>query len=73
MRTGARAAGERRALREAMTDSGKHLALFIRSLGGGGGAERMMVTLAGPFAGRGHRVDLLLRRVEGNIVGDVPE
>ena len=56
-----------------MTDSGKHLALFIRSLGGGGGAERMMVTLAGAFVGRGHRVDLVLGRVEGNFIGDVPE
>ena len=56
-----------------MTGSGKHLALFIRSLGGGGGAERMMVTLAGAFASRGHRVDLVLGRVEGNFVGDVPE
>jgi glycosyltransferase involved in cell wall biosynthesis len=56
-----------------MTGSGKHLALFIRSLGGGGGAERMMVTLAGAFASRGHRVDLVLGRVEGNFVGDVPD
>ena len=56
-----------------MTHSGKHLALFIRSLGGGGGAERMIVALAAAFADRGHRVDLVLGRVEGNFVGDVPE
>jgi glycosyltransferase involved in cell wall biosynthesis len=52
--------------------STRHLALFIRSLGGGGGAERMIVTLAGLFAARGHRVDLVLGRHEGNFVDAVP-
>jgi glycosyltransferase involved in cell wall biosynthesis len=50
-----------------------HIALFIRSLAGGGGAERMLVTLAGAFARRGHRVDLVLGRREGNFVEAVPE
>lgn len=50
----------------------RHLAIFIRSLGGGGGAERMMVVLAGELASRGHRVDLVLGRVEGNFVASIP-
>lgn len=49
-----------------------HLAIFIRSLGGGGGAERMMVNLASCFADLGHRVDLVLGRVEGAFVRDIP-
>jgi len=32
---------------------------------GGGGAERVMVTLANGFAQRGHRVDLVLTKAEG--------
>jgi len=32
---------------------------------GGGGAERVMVTLANGFAQRGHRVDLVLAKAEG--------
>ena len=51
---------------------GRHLAIFIRSLAGGGGAERMMATLAGAFAERGNRVDLVLGRREGSFVGGVP-
>jgi glycosyltransferase involved in cell wall biosynthesis len=50
----------------------RHLALFIRSLDGGGGAERVMVTLAGAFAARGHRVDLVLGRARGGFLADVP-
>ncbi len=50
----------------------RHLALFIRSLGGGGGAERMAAALASAFARRGHRVDLVLGRVEGNFLEEVP-
>lgn len=56
------------------TPNGKrHVAVFIRSLGGGGGAERMMAVLAGAIADRGHRVDLVLGRVEGNMVGAIPD
>ena len=47
------------------------LALFIRSLAGGGGAERVMVTLAGGLARRGYPVDLVLGRREGNFLDDV--
>lgn len=49
-----------------------HIALFIRSLAGGG-AERSMVTLAGAFAARGHRVDLVLGRRRGVFGRDLPE
>jgi glycosyltransferase involved in cell wall biosynthesis len=48
-----------------------HLAIFLRSLVGGGGAERMMVALAGGLARRGHRVDLVLGRAAGNFFDEV--
>lgn len=48
------------------------LALFLPSLRGGG-AERVMVTLARGFAERGHEVDLVLVRAEGPFLGDVPD
>lgn len=41
-----------------------HIALFLPDLNGGG-AERVMLTLAKNFAGHGHRVDLVLARAEG--------
>lgn len=47
-----------------MTGTRRHLAIFVPSLRGGG-AERVMVTLANGFAERGHRVDLVLTRAEG--------
>ena len=50
----------------------RHLALFIRSLGGGGGAERATVNLAVEFAKRGHRVDLVLARAEGHFFDALP-
>ena len=43
---------------------GKHLALFIPSLRGGGVAK-FILNLAESFVSRGHKVDLLLCRVEG--------
>jgi glycosyltransferase involved in cell wall biosynthesis len=52
---------------------GRHLAIFLRSLEGGGGAERMMVTLAGSFVERGHRVDLVLGSARGALLARVPE
>lgn len=51
----------------------RHLAIFIRSLEGGGGAERMMVSLARGFFERGHRVDLVLGTARGAFLDDVPE
>lgn len=49
-----------------------HIAIFVPSLRGGG-AERVMVTLANSFAERGHRVDLVLVRAEGPYLPDVSE
>jgi glycosyltransferase involved in cell wall biosynthesis len=56
-----------------MSGPGRHLALFIRSLGANGaGAERIWLHLAEAFAARGHRVDLVLGRLEGHLAGAVP-
>lgn len=57
----------------ASSTDGLHLALFARSLGGGGGAERVVVQLAGALAERGHRVDLVLGRARGRFVDEVPQ
>jgi len=46
------------------------LALFLPSLAGGG-AERVMVTLANGFAARGHRVDLVLAHRQGSYLSAV--
>ncbi len=48
------------------------LALFLPSLAGGG-AERVMLNLAGGFLERGHGVDLVLARREGPLLRQVPE
>jgi len=45
----------------------KHIALFLPDLQGGG-AERVMLTLAKGFVGEGHRVDLVLARAEGALL-----
>ena len=42
----------------------RHYALLMPSFRGGG-AERVMVTLANAFAARGHRIDLLVAKGEG--------
>ncbi len=56
-----------------MSTPGRHLALFIRSLGSdGGGAERVWLNLAEAFARRGHRVDLVLGRRTGHFADAVP-
>ncbi len=47
------------------------LAFFLQDLAGGG-AERVMLTLAGGFADRGDDVDLVLVRAEGPCLADVP-
>lgn len=47
-----------------------HIAIFLPSLRGGG-AERVMVTLANGFAARGHRVDLVLAQAEGPYLTEV--
>lgn len=50
----------------------KHVAIYIPSLRGGG-AERVMVTLANGFAARGHRVDLVLVKAEGPYLKEVAD
>lgn len=51
-----------------MTD----IAIFIPSLSGGG-AERVMVTLANAFSGHGYAVDLVLASAVGPYLGDVSD
>lgn len=46
------------------------IAVYLPSLRGGG-AERVMVTLANGFAERGHQVDLVLARAEGPYLTEV--
>ena len=48
-----------------------HIALFLPDLNGGG-AERVMLTLAKYFVGRGHRVDFVLARAEGALLPLLP-
>lgn len=50
----------------------QHIAVFMRSLGIGGQA-RSMLTLAGALADRGHKVDLVVARVKGPLLRDVPK
>lgn len=48
----------------------KHIAIFLPSLRGGG-AERVMVTLANGFAARGFRTDLVLAKAVGPYLEEV--
>ena len=48
------------------------IAIYIPSLRGGG-AERVMVTLANSFAGRGHKVDLVLVQAAGPYLAEVSD
>lgn len=50
-----------------MVQHGERIAIFVPSLGGGG-AERVMVTLANAFAEAGYRVDLVLAKAEGEYI-----
>ena len=50
----------------------KHIALSVPSLAGGG-AERVMLNLAGAFCARGHRVDLIVCRAEGELRDQIPD
>lgn len=47
-----------------------HISIYLPSLNGGG-AERVMVTLANGFAERGHRVDLVLATATGPYLTEV--
>ena len=48
----------------------ERISIFLPSLNGGG-AERVMVTLANGFAARGYAVDLVLASAQGPYLGDV--
>jgi glycosyltransferase involved in cell wall biosynthesis len=50
----------------------KHLGLFIPSFAAGG-AERVMLNLAGAFSARGYRVDLIVCRAVGELRDQVPD
>ena len=50
---------------------GKHIALFLPDLGGGG-AERVTLAEARDLIGRGHRVDLVLNRGGGELLELLP-
>lgn len=52
-------------------DGDLHIALFLRSLAGGG-AERSMANLAAALAARGPRVDVVLGRAEGPFLAELP-
>jgi glycosyltransferase involved in cell wall biosynthesis len=49
-----------------------HVAILLKSLRGGG-AERVMLTLAAEFARRGHRVELVMGRMRGPLKTELPE
>jgi hypothetical protein len=49
-----------------------HIAILLKSLLGGG-AEHVMLALAAEFAGRGHRVELVLGRMRGPLKKALPE
>ncbi len=49
-----------------------HIAFYLPSLRGGG-AEKVMVNLATEFARRGHTVDMVLVRAQGEYIDDVPD
>lgn len=52
--------------------SRRKLALFLPNLGGGG-AERVALRLVQDWSARGHNVDLILLRAEGELLDLVPE
>jgi glycosyltransferase involved in cell wall biosynthesis len=54
-----------------MVTDRRRLALFLSGLSGGG-AQRRMLTLAGSFAARGQRVDVVVPRSRGPFVAQLP-
>ncbi len=48
-----------------------HLSFFLRGLMAGG-VERVMLNLAGEMAARGHRIDLLVGRLDGPFIKQIP-
>ena len=55
-----------------VNDGLRHIAIYIYGPSGGG-ATRRTLTLAGGFAKRGHRVDLVVVDAAGPLAGDLPE
>lgn len=55
-----------------LNSSPRRLAIYVPSLRGGG-AERVMVTLANGFAERGYSVDLVLAKAEGPYLDEVAD
>jgi glycosyltransferase involved in cell wall biosynthesis len=53
-------------------DGHQHIAIYIYGLSGGG-ATRRTLTLAGGFAKRGHRIDLVVIDTGGPLAGKLPE
>lgn len=53
------------------TNTGNRIALFLPDLSGGG-AERVMLTLASAFRDRGYRIDLVLAQECGELLIEVP-
>lgn len=49
-----------------------HIALFVRSFGGSGGAERVMLNLARGLTEKGHCVDLVMGRRVGHYLDEIP-
>lgn len=52
---------------------GRPVAIFVRSFGGGGGAERVMLNLASALAARGNPLDLVMGRREGHFLEEIPD
>ena len=50
----------------------KHIAIFVHSFGGSGGAERVMLNLICELVDQGHRVDLVMARREGLFLDQIP-
>jgi len=49
-----------------------HIALFVRSFEGSGGAEKVMLHLGRGLVAQGHRVDLVMARQKGHFLDQIP-
>jgi len=55
-----------------LNNSKKHIALFVRSFEGSGGAERVLLNLGCGLVAQGHRVDLVMARYSGHFLDQIP-
>jgi glycosyltransferase involved in cell wall biosynthesis len=53
-------------------NNSKHIAIFVHSFSGSGGAERVMLNLACGLLEKGHKVDLVMARKEGLFLDQIP-